>query len=171
MLVAAAMLMLLALAPASAQKAAPQVRGTVIDKTTRASLTGVNVSVLGTRLGAATDAKGRYEIFNLAAGKYTARFSMVGYKEKLVSNIAVSVDATTTLDVALDETPIEVSEVIVTPMPEKYDATGITARLSRQTVVEAPGSAQDILWVIQTLPGISFAFARLDFALAAPQLF
>lgn len=143
--------------PAAAQKAASKLVGTVIDQATRAPLSGVNVMIVSTRpgRGAATDANGSFEIFNLAAGKYTVRFSMMGYKEKIVRNVALAANATTTLDVALEETAIEVGEVIVTPKPEKYDATGITARLGRQTVVEAPGSAQDIFWVIQTLPGIS----------------
>jgi len=153
--VALALLMSLAFERASAQKALGKLAGTVIDQATRAPLAGVNVIVVGTKLGAATDLNGRFEIFNLAAAKYSVRFSMMGYKEKIVANVAIAPNATKKLDVALKETTIEIGEVVVTPKPEKYDATGITARLSRKTVIEAPGSAQDIFWVIQTLPGIS----------------
>jgi hypothetical protein len=141
--------------PASAQKTVGKLTGTVIDQATRTPLAGVNVMIASTKLGAATDVNGHFEVFNLAVGKYNVRVSMMGYKEKIVRNVAITANATTKLEVALEETAIEIGEVIVTPKPEKYDATGITARLGRKTVVEAPGSAQDIFWLIQTLPGIS----------------
>jgi hypothetical protein len=144
-IVTLALLVPMAFKQASAQqKSTGKLAGTVIDQVARAPLAGVNVIVIDTKLGAVTDVNGRFEIFNLAAGKYGVRFSMIGYKEKIVANVVIAPNATKKLDAALEETAIEIGEVTVTPKPEKYDATGITARLGRKTVIEAPGSAQDI---------------------------
>src|SRR5574341_299216 len=99
-----ATLMPLAFEQVSAQhKSTGKLAGTVIDQVTRAPLAGVNVIVVGTKLGAATDLNGRFEILKLAAGKYTVRFSMMGYKEKIIPNIAIVSEATKRLDVALEE--------------------------------------------------------------------
>ena len=47
----------------------------------------VNVLIVGTTRGAATDAAGRYEIINLSPATYQVRISMIGYKEKTISNV------------------------------------------------------------------------------------
>ncbi len=129
-------------------------KGTVTDSTSGLPLHGVNVLLFGTTQGAATDSLGRYTIQNIPAGIYTVRFSMIGYEEIFISDYYIQ-PGENQLKVTLTEAAIEIQEILVTPKPERYDATGISARLNREMIAGAPGSAQDIFWVIQTLPGIS----------------
>ncbi len=128
--------------------------GVVLHKGSKQPLEPVNVVIQGTNYGAATDLKGRYAILNIPLGTYVVRFSMIGFKDKLVPNLRIK-QGTNSLDVLLEETALELEEVVVTPKPERYDASGITARLGKQMVAGTPGSAQDIFWVVQTLPGIA----------------
>ncbi|MDX1438852.1 MAG: carboxypeptidase-like regulatory domain-containing protein, partial [Rubricoccaceae bacterium] len=77
--------------------------GTATDADTGETLPGVNILVLGTSFGAATNLEGRYEIQNLRAGEYTVQASYVGFETKQYTGIAIRDGETTTLDIDLAE--------------------------------------------------------------------
>ncbi|MBF8295267.1 MAG: hypothetical protein HW389_1812 [Bacteroidetes bacterium] len=137
-----------------AQQKKGSLEGTVIDKNTRQPLELVNVLIEGTTIGAASDSEGRYDIHNIPVGVYTVRFSIIGFKKRRFSNTQVR-SGKNVLDAVLEDSSLQVPEVLVTPKSERYDASGISARLAKDMVASAPGSAQDIFWVVQTLPGIT----------------
>ena len=139
---------------AQAQHQTGSLQGLVLDKASNQPLPWMNVLIGGTSLGTTTDVEGRYMIRNIPVGPVTVKFSMVGYKERLVTDVNIQ-SGRNTLDAFLDEITIEAQEVVVTPKPERYDASGISARLGKDMVAGTPGSAQDVFWVIQTLPGIA----------------
>jgi len=56
-----------------------KITGKVVDKETNEPLSGANVIVEGTSLGAATDTIGTYLILRVPPGKYTLVASMIGY--------------------------------------------------------------------------------------------
>ena len=87
------------------------VSGTVTD-TAGNPIPGVNIIVEGTGTGTAADANGRYKIETLTSGKYTLRFTAVGYS-------AVTIDfdldeKSRVIDVTLKQKPVESAQVIVT---------------------------------------------------------
>jgi len=90
-----------------------RIKGKVIDKRTREPLIGVNVIVIGTELGAATDVNGEYEIINVPPGRYKLSASYVGYNEMTVSDVLVVQDQVTVIDFQLTPTAIEVGTVEV----------------------------------------------------------
>ncbi|MEO0069839.1 MAG: TonB-dependent receptor [candidate division WOR-3 bacterium] len=89
------------------------IRGRVTDKKTGEPLIAVNVIVIGTELGAATDANGVYEIINVPPGRYKLTASYVGYQEMTVSDVLVVQDNVTVVDFKLSPTVIEVGPVEV----------------------------------------------------------
>jgi len=56
-------------------------------------LEGVNVVLVGTAYGAATDHRGYFEIQNIFSGEYSLSVNHVGYEEKVKHNIMVAKDA------------------------------------------------------------------------------
>ena len=60
------------------------VTGTVTDSTEGTPLPGVNVAVVGTQQGGATNANGRFEISGVLVGTQRLAFSFVGYRTKRV---------------------------------------------------------------------------------------
>ena len=137
-----------------AQEQIGKLKGVVSDKTSGQPLPFVNVLIEGTTLGAATDAEGQYVVQNIPIGTINVKFSIVGYKEQVFSTIKIQAGENT-LNASLEETTIEGEEVVVTPKPERNDASGISARLCREMIAGTSGSAQDVFWVIQTLAGIA----------------
>ena len=90
-----------------------KIAGIVVDGETGESLPGVNVIVVGTPLGAATNADGYYVILNIPPGVYTVRSSFIGYTTHTVRDIRVNIDLTTTLDMQLKAEIIAGEEVTV----------------------------------------------------------
>jgi len=95
--------LLVVLCPAQAQAQTGKLAGRVTD-TTGAPLPGVNVTIEGTSLGAATDGEGQYALIQVPPGTYRVRFGFVGFQTKIVRGVVVSSNQTKTLDVTLGET-------------------------------------------------------------------
>ena len=105
-------LMLLALNTAFSQSVG-KVSGVVRDAETNEALIGCNVTILGTNLGAATDADGAFFILNVPPGKYDIQASMLGYQKVLLRGSVVNAGRTTTANFALKSTALEQKEIIV----------------------------------------------------------
>ncbi len=105
-----------------------KIQGTVKDEELLTPIVDVNVTVLGTELGAATDEDGNFFIFNVSAGKYKIEISCLGYRTKIFENVVVEVDQTSRLAVELAQTPIEIEPITITSeMPTiKKDMVGTT---------------------------------------------
>src|SRR5512140_2136982 len=91
-----------------------KVAGTVKDAQTGEALVGASVVLQGTTQGAATNVDGYYVILNIPPGTYTLVSSAVGYNKKTLTGVSVSIDQTTTMDIQLTSTTVEVGEVVST---------------------------------------------------------
>jgi outer membrane receptor protein involved in Fe transport len=87
--------------------------GKVTDTQTGEELIGINVLVEGTTTGAATGVDGTYIINNIEPGVYSLVFSGVGYQKKIVTDVRVSSDFTTTIDMQLSTEAIGLETIIV----------------------------------------------------------
>lgn len=74
---------------------------------------GVNVVILNTNIGTASDLKGNYRISGLKNGIYTLEFSSIGYKKLIKENIAIQ-NQSIVLNIELKESVIQSEEVLVT---------------------------------------------------------
>ena len=89
-----------------------KIAGIIKDAETNEVLPGVNLVLEGTYLGAASDIDGYFVILNIPPGTYKLQVSYVGYKTVEISDIKISVDLTTKIDVDLEKTTLETSETI-----------------------------------------------------------
>ena len=86
--------------------------GTIVDSDNGETLIGVNVIVVGTSSGAATDIDGAFDIA-IGSGEYSVRISYIGYETKLFTGIGVSNGQATRLDVELGEQVLSADEEVV----------------------------------------------------------
>ena len=101
---------------------------------------GANVLINETDLGAATDADGNYYILQVPPGKYSVRFTMIGYQDLLMKDVRIQVDLTTTINASLSEGVIGMNEVVVQaerPMIQT-DVTYSQANISSEEVEMLP---------------------------------
>lgn len=128
--------------------------GEIKDAESNEPLIGANIVIISTHLGTSTDIAGNFQL-QINPGRYDIKISMVGYEDLFLTNYEIDKNVKNKINVSLHTKAIGLESVVVTPKPEKYDATGITARLDRDMIKHSPGSAQDIFWTLQTLPGVS----------------
>ena len=126
-----------------------KIRGKITDANSKEPLPFVNVIVVGTNYGAATDIDGEYNIIGIPPGTYSVKASAIGYNTQIVENVKTSIDLTTNIDFQLSETTVELKqEVIVTatrPLVQK-DLTSSTSIVSAQDIKALPiTSFQDAL--------------------------
>ncbi|KAA3661238.1 MAG: TonB-dependent receptor [Calditrichaeota bacterium] len=130
--------------------------GKVTDKETGEPLPGANIIVVGTNLGAASDAQGNYTILNIPPGKYTVLFRFIGYHEVNVQNVQINVDFTSHLDNALSPSTIEMEEVVVladrTPLV-RNDLTNTQVAVTSETIDALP--IDELSQVIRLQPGVT----------------
>jgi len=135
-----------------------KILGKVVDAQTGEPLAGVNVMILDTILGAATDLEGEFLILNVPPGTYRVQATMMGYKPMIQTGVRVNVDRTTNLDFRLDETVIEFEEAIVVtaerPLVER-DQTSTRHFVEAQEITARPTS--QLTEILTTLPGIDVA--------------
>jgi hypothetical protein len=87
-----------------------KISGIVKDGTTGEALIGANVFLEGTTIGAATNVDGYYSIINVPPGIFNLKASMVGYASQSISNVRVSINLTTEINVELNSSTIETEE-------------------------------------------------------------
>ena len=89
------------------------ITGSVVDKSTRQGLNGVQVSIDGTNRGVLTDARGRYTFANLPAGNVTVRTTYIGYRAE-TQQVSVPATGAATANFELGISAISLDEVVVT---------------------------------------------------------
>ena len=90
-----------------------KIAGKVTETETGEPLIGINVIVMGTSQGAATNTDGSYIINNIEPGVYSLSFSGVGYQKKIVNNVRVSSDFTTRIDINLQSEAVSMNVIVV----------------------------------------------------------
>ena len=140
---------------AGAVQAQGTLSGRITDTDFNDPLIGVNVIVVGTTSGDATDADGRYSVGNLRAGEYSIRISYIGFETKLFTGITITDGETTILDVELSEAVLSTSDevVIVGDRPlVDVEESASTTRISREQLNAAP--LRDVQAAVATQVGV-----------------
>lgn len=128
--------------------------GTVTDVETGELLLGVNVFLVGTTSGAATDLDGRYTLPGIKPGEYTVQVTSIGYEKQLITGYQIS-GATQTLDIQLKSTSVLFSEAVTIigdkPLVDIED-TKTGSRISAETIEAAP--TRQIQSLLNTQTGV-----------------
>lgn len=135
-----------------------QIKGVVIDKSTRQPLEFVNVLVVGLGIGASTDVNGNFLITQVPPGIYRLQASFLGYKTELTPEYRVN-HVTPYVQIELEEENASLNEVIVTASPfQKVPESPVSLRvIGLQEIEKAPGANRDISKVVQNYPGVAFS--------------
>jgi outer membrane receptor protein involved in Fe transport len=110
------LLFLFAILPGTAVVAQAQtgsIAGTVIDRSDREPLIGVNIIVRGTTFGTVTNFDGDYEIRNIRPGEYSIEFRYIGYESMLYTGIRVAAGEVTRINVEMNPQAITSDQDIV----------------------------------------------------------
>ncbi|MGD8778229.1 MAG: TonB-dependent receptor [Ignavibacteria bacterium] len=131
-------LLFVALVPTLMAATKGRIKGTVVDLQTGEPLIGANVIVVGSSIGAATDANGDFVLLNLEAGVYDVRASYLGYQTITLTDVRVNADLTTyvTFELPDEEVTVGTVEIVAGRPLIKKDATNAT-RITTSEDIEA----------------------------------
>ncbi len=126
------------------------IEGKVTDAKTGEPLLGANVMLIGTSMGAATDANGNYIIHNVSPGSYTLSATYIGYKSEKI-NITVKEGSHTRQNFKLLPVSVEGKTVVVTAQASGQ-TQAINQQLSSKNIINVVSAAK-----IQSLPDANAA--------------
>lgn len=134
------------------------VKGVVTSRATGEGLPFVSMGIWNTPMGTMTDSLGNYFIGNLSPGMYRIQVSSVGYKTYVSPEFRIS-SYDYTLDIALEESQVALSEVSVVAAPFRSSIESPIAMrvIGVQEIEKSPGANRDISKVVNSFPGVASA--------------
>ena len=132
-----------------------KITGKVSEKATGSPAVGVNVILIDTYLGAATDENGRFTILNIPPGTYLIRVDAIGFATITMKDVRVTTAQTTELSFTLEEAVIEGQEVTVIaerPLVQK-DLTASQRVTTAKEIEDMP--VESFLGVLTTHAGVN----------------
>jgi len=137
-----------------------KIAGRVVDSETGEPLAGINILIVGTSHGAATDANGDYVILFIPPSVYDVRASSIAHHDVTKQNISVYADLTTTVEFGLVPQTIEGRAVTVTAEKPliQHDLTGSRSTLTQDALENIP--MEDVTDILNLTPGFVDGHAR-----------
>lgn len=135
-----------------------QIKGVVIDKSTRQPLEFINVLIIGTDRGSVTDSVGHFIIDDIPPGIYRLQASAIGYKTTITSEYILSTK-NLNVDIEMEENSTELQGVTITASPFRSDLESPVGLriIGVQEIEKSPGANRDISRVVQSYPGVAFS--------------
>ena len=135
-----------------------QVKGTVIDKSSRQPLEFINVMIVGLNKGGVTNAEGKFSIGQVLPGIYRLQASAIGYKTVTTPEYILST-RDLHIQIEMEENQTELEGVTVTASPFRRDIESpVSLRIIRlQEIEKSPGANRDISRIVQSYPGVAFS--------------
>ncbi|MBD3289725.1 TonB-dependent receptor, partial [candidate division KSB1 bacterium] len=146
----------LAFSAAATAQTRSRIAGAVTDAVTGEPLPGANISIEGTVMGAAADENGKFIIINVPVGTYRLKASMMGYATRTFTDVVVSLDRITRLQMELTPTVLQSSELVVVAERDELhkEVSNTQLVVSDVQLHEATGIRQ-INAFLTKLPGVS----------------
>ena len=137
---------------------AHQVKGTVIDKSSRQPLEFINVMIVGLNKGGVTNAEGKFSIGQVPPGIYRLQASAIGYKTVTTPEYILST-RDLHIQIEMEENQTELEGVTVTASPFRRDIESpVSLRIiGLQEIEKSPGANRDISRIVQSYPGVTFS--------------
>ena len=135
-----------------------QVKGTVIDKSSRQPLEFINVMIVGLNKGGVTNAEGKFSIEQVPPGIYRLQASAIGYKTVTTPEYILST-RDLHIQIEMEENQTELEGVTITASPFRRDIESpVSLRIiGLQEIEKSPGANRDISHIVQSYPGVAFS--------------
>ena len=138
------------------------ITGTVVDGDFNEPLPFANILVLETGEGVTSDFDGKYT-FELQAGTYSVQFSFVGYETKIITEIEVTNDEYTIIDVVINSAAQGLEEVVVTVEAKRNtEASVLEIQKKSASLIDGISAqafkkigASTIASAVKSVPGVS----------------
>lgn len=131
--------------------------GRVFDSKNNEPIPFASIVINGTTIGSLSDLDGNFIFTGLKPGYLEIKVTSIGFKNFVSQAILVTNAKKAYIDVAMEETQVQLAEVIVeaSSFRKKEESPLSLRRISIAEIERSPGSNRDISRVIQSFPGVS----------------
>ena len=140
------------------------IRGRVLDQVSKTGLPGASIIVLDSEplMGAITDMDGNFVLSEVPTGRVSLRVSFMGYENAILKEIPVTSGKEAVLNITLQESLVQMIEVVVTdkgdPMEASNEMAMVSARgFDMEETNRYAGSRNDPARMAQNFAGVSGA--------------
>ena len=144
-----------------AQESKGVIKGKAIDEVTKEPIPGVNITLIGTKAGTATDVNGEFVFLKLETGNYQVKASSIGYSTVTIPDVIVNNARPVNLLIQLNESPVELQGLTIRSEFFRVNPSeiGSIANFSYEEIRRAPGGFEDVVRALSVLPGVAQASA------------
>jgi hypothetical protein len=146
----------------NAQKLTQNIKGRVIDNSSKEIIPFASLTILGTNplIGTTSDMDGNFIIENVPIGRYDLKISYLGYEPIIIPEIVVTSAKEVVLSIALTESAFALDEIIVKPKlvkvkPINKMATVSARMLSVEEANRYAGGFDDPARLASSFPGVA----------------
>ncbi|TXB61562.1 TonB-dependent receptor [Phaeodactylibacter luteus] len=139
-------------------------KGSVVDQQSEIPIIGATVELLGgaEATGGVTDLDGRFQMEGVPVGRHSVRISYLGYETVTVPNILVTAGKQAVLNVSLQESVLQMDEVVVTAkvgkgQPQNEMATISVRSFNPEEVNRFSGGRNDVARLAGSFAGVAVA--------------
>lgn len=143
------------------------IEGMIFNGSTQEPIAGAKIELVGKKLGAISNTRGKFTMKNVPAGVYSLKVSALGYESVLQSDIFVGTGKPLTVNIALQPAVIQLQAAEVEASYFRKNAETITSTqlLNAEDIRRAPGVQEDVVRAVALLPGVAVTSAgRNDLA-------
>jgi len=140
------------------------IKGTITDKDSEMPLIGaaVKLYINDAVRGTITDTEGRFSIPDVAPGRHLIKVSYLGYATQSIPNVLVSSGKEVIVNIALEESLVQLDEIVIRATTPKDGAINEMATVSARTfsleeVVRYSGGRNDVSRLVSNYAGVSTA--------------
>ena len=126
-----------------------RVVGTVTDSTAGQPLEGVQVLLVGSTLGATTQADGRYTIANVPPGTYTVETRRLGFQPQRRTGVVVAAGGSVTVDFRIGAAALQLQATVITGVVDPTSGTRVPFTVGRVSAENAPVPPTNSIATIQ----------------------
>lgn len=161
-------MMLAIVSTTSLAQSTGNLKGKIIEQSTKQPIAGASIKIDNTQYGAVSDTSGTFSIERIPIGSYSVTISMISYQTKNVTDVSIAVNKTYYAEFELLESAGQLDEVtIISFQGENNPLTPVsTFSYSREELFRNAGSQGDIMRAISVLPGVVSAGSQFS-AIAA----
>ena len=134
-----------------------ELSGTIINEKGQ-PIIGASIIIEGAQKGAQSNIDGYYNILDITPGSYNITVSYVGYQTQTKYNVIVKSRGTLAYNFTLAESTLELETIIIdnsNNINRSKETPLSTNTLSAVEIATYPGGNNDVVQVVQTLPGVS----------------
>ncbi len=148
-----------------------RVIGQVLNAVSSAPVSGAQVFIEDTGTGTLTDLNGRFVLQNVPVGTVSVTVQSLGYARKTVTDVAVTANGITPLNISLEETTVDIEGITVSASAERGSVAAVLdARRTSASMLEAVGATEisrrpdsDAADVAKRMTGVTVAEGKFVF--------